>query len=193
MWMTKEQRGTLDSNKSRGCEEPLSLWVCPSVPRGAQLHRPRPQGTGAALLPAKDGTRVQPALGHELELCKPCADPSASRGEGCAWCGATASARCCHLPLDTPRSGTVMSLLPEEPSVTSKRMRTEKVSHDALSMRHGVPSCPAIYKTSRAEELAVYETQRTERINSFQLIFLWLRSLPLSCGYTAVTLGSLQR
>lgn len=148
------------------------------------LTVPRPQGTGAALLPAKDGTRLQPPLGHELELCKPCAAPSASRGEGCAWCGATASSGCCHLPLDTPGSGTVMSLLPEEPSVTSKRMsskRTEKVSHNAFSMRHGAPSCPAIYKTSRAEELAVCETQRTERINSFQLTFLWLRSLSLSC------------
>ena len=116
-------------------------------------------------------------MGHELELCKPCADLPASQGAGQQVCLVQHHSVRRMLP---PAPGLAQvwhcdvpsAVLPEEPSVTSKRMRTENISHSALSMHHGALSCPAIYKTSRVEEFAVYETQMTKRLNSFNLDFL---------------------
>lgn len=175
MCVTKKQKSTLDSNKRCSCEELLGLQVqpfpsswCPAPWASSPGH----WGTGAALLPTKDRTKLQPALGHELELYQPCSDLPPSQGDIClVW----------HhnvhrmLPLapglpqvwyhDIPAAA-----LPELPSVSSKRMKTENVSHSALPMHYVALSCPAVY-TIRAEELAVYGIQMTKRPNSFQCSF----------------------
>lgn len=85
------------------------------------------------------------------------------------------------------------AVLPEGPGVTCKRTRTGNVSHSAPPMHHGTFSWAAIYKTCRAEELTLYETQIPKRLNSSQFKFSWLWSLLLSWGYTTLTLGSLPR
>lgn len=171
----------------RGC---LVCGLSPSLPCSAQLHGPHPQDTVGLGQPHCPQS-MEGLSSRIWSLCR----PPASQGAGhvcLAWCTATCLWTAPGLVPDI-----ISAVLPEKPGVIPKRMRTGRISHLPCIMVHFL-SCAAIYKTHRAEELTLCETKIAKRPNSFhlysfQLKFLWLWSLLLSCGYTTLTLGSLWR